>query len=132
MSAHALEGTKGTGGGARLVRNLDLIVVALALPVFIVLELPLLAWAVAGGVWVLQRGIQEALTRRAASHHNPKASVGMLGASILGRVWLVALAVLIAGVIDRDAGLPGVILAAVLFQTHFTATMIKRPAGVGR
>ena len=46
MSSHALS-TTDPSMGLRILRNLDLIVLAVALPVFIAAELPLLGWAAA-------------------------------------------------------------------------------------
>ena len=42
----------------RVLRYLDLVVLALALPIFIAAGLPLLGWAGAAGGWLLQRLIQ--------------------------------------------------------------------------
>jgi len=47
------------------VRYLDLLLLALALPLFLAAGLPLAGWAVGGGAWVAQRALQEYLDRRA-------------------------------------------------------------------
>ena len=44
--------------GLRILRNLDLVVLALALPVFIAAELPLLGWAAATVAWLASRVVQ--------------------------------------------------------------------------
>ena len=49
-----------------------------------------------------------------------------MGASILGRVWFLALAVLGIGLIDRDSGLPAAVLTLVAFQLWFTALFVSR------
>ena len=66
MSTHALS-TTDPSMGLRILRNLDLIVLAVALPVFIAAELPLLGWAAATVAWVASRvraGARRAPRRR--------------------------------------------------------------------
>jgi len=48
-----------------------------------------------------------------------RAAMGILGASTLGRVWLIALAVLIVGLVEREAGLAAALLSAALFTLYF-------------
>jgi hypothetical protein len=110
----------------RMLRYADLIVLALALPVFLAAGWPLFAWAGAGGAWVLQRGAYSFLLRRAKESGNPRAAVGLMGVSVLGRVWFLALAVLAIGLIDRDAGLPAAVLTLATFQVWFTAHIVSR------
>ncbi len=47
--------------------------------------------------------------------------MGIAGATTLGRVWLMATAVLVVGLIEREAGLTSAILVAVLFTVSFAA-----------
>jgi hypothetical protein len=110
----------------RMLRYVDIAVLAAALPVFVAAELPLFAWAGATGAWVLQRGAQAFFLRRAKESGNPRLAFGLMSASLLGRVWFLALAVLAIGLIDRDAGLPAAVLTAVTFQVWFTALMLSR------
>jgi hypothetical protein len=110
----------------RMLRIVDLAVLAAALPVFVAAELPMFAWAGVTAAWVLQRGAQAFFLRRAEESGNPRLAFGLLSASLLARVWFLALAVLAIGLIDRDAGLPAAVLTAVTFQVWFTALMVSR------
>ena len=110
----------------RMLRIVDLVVLAAALPVFVAAELPMFAWAGVTAVWVLQRGTQAFFLRRAKESGNPRLAFGLLSASLLARVWFLALAVLAIGLIDRDAGLPAAVLTLVTFQVWFTALMLSR------
>jgi hypothetical protein len=114
----------------RVTRYVDLVVLVLALPIFVAADLPLLAWGGVTAVWIFQRSAQALLMRRAERSGNRRSAVGLLSVSLLGRVWLLALAVLAIGLIDRDAGLPAAILTAITFQVWFTAFFIAR-SGVG-
>jgi hypothetical protein len=113
-------------------RYLDLLLVALALPVFLVAGLPLAGLAVGGGVWVAQRGLQEYLDRRASASKNPRTVVGLLAGSMIARGWLVAIAVFLVGLSDNEAGLAAAVLVIVLFTFYFAVRMILRTVDTPR
>lgn len=108
-------------------RYIDLFLVALALPVFVAAGLPLAGWAVGGGAWVAQRGLQEYLERRAGASKDPRAVVGLLAGSMIARGWFVAIAVFLVGLNDNEAGLAAAVLVIALFTIYFTVRMILRP-----
>jgi hypothetical protein len=112
-----------------LLRYGDLVLLALALPAFIVAGWPLLGYAVAAAAWLAQRGIQLLAGRRAArslAGGDRRAALGTVAATMLGRVWLIALAVLIVGLVEREAGLAAALLSAALFTFHFVAQVLER------
>src|ERR1700722_16960131 len=108
-------------------RYIDLLLVALALPVFVAAGLPLAGWAVGGGAWVAQRGLQENLERRAGASRDRRAVVGVLAGSMIARGWFVAIAVFLVGLSDNEAGLAAAVLVIALFTIYFTVRMILRP-----
>jgi hypothetical protein len=115
---------------ASALRYLDLVLLAMALPVFIAADLPMIAYVVVAVVWIAQHGV-ELLTnravRRAAARGDRTAAMGWVGATTLGRVWTVALAVLLVGVLDsKDAGLAAAVLAGVLFTVHLGGRLLSR------
>jgi hypothetical protein len=109
------------------IKNLDLVLLVLALPVFVVAGWPLAGSAAGGGAWLAQRGIQVLLNRRAAASDDPRAVVGITVGSMVGRGWLVALTIFAVGLSDEDAGLAAAVLVIVLFTAYFTVSMIMRP-----
>jgi hypothetical protein len=109
------------------VRYLDLVLLALALPLFVVAGLPMLGYAAGAAAWLAQRGVQVALNRKAASSRDPRTVVGVTAGSMIGRGWLVALTIFAAGLEDEDAGLAAAVLVIVLFTAYFTVSMIMRP-----
>jgi hypothetical protein len=130
------------GGSTRAVgavRYFDLVLLVVALPVFLAADLPLVGYAVLAAAWLAQLGIELWAERKAAAElasGNRRAAMGWVGATTLGRVWLVALAVLLVGLLgDRDDGLAAALLAAVLFTVHFTGRFLARaiagPQGEG-
>jgi hypothetical protein len=109
------------------LRYLDLVLLAIALPVFAVGGLPMLGYAAGGAAWLVQRAVQLALNRKAAGAEDPRTVVGIAAGSMIGRGWLVALTIFAAGLVDEDAGLAAAVLVIVLFTAYFTVSMIMRP-----
>jgi hypothetical protein len=110
-----------------VVKYLDLAILAIALPIFVLAGWPLLGYAAAAFAWLVQRAINEVLSRRAAASDDPKTVAGLIAGSMIGRGWLVALTIFAAGMEDNDAGLAAAVLVIVLFTAYFTVSMIMRP-----
>ena len=104
-----------------MLRLADLGVLVVALAVFLVAGFPMLGYAVAAAAWLLARGIQYAAdrhARRALREGNRRSALGAVAFARMGRVWLVALAVLLVGVADREAGLAAALLSLALFTVY--------------
>ena len=113
--------------GLRILRNLDLIVLGLALPVFIAAELPLLGWGAAAFAWLAARVVQGFAERRAAESGDRRVAMGARAATLIGRLYLVGLTVLGAGIIDRESGLTAGILSVFVFTIYFATLFIVKP-----
>jgi hypothetical protein len=113
-----------------VVKYLDLVLLAIALPVFVLAGWPLLGYAAAAFAWLVQRTINNVLSRRAAASDDPKTVAGLIAGSMIGRGWLVALTIfgayLIAGS-DDAVGLSAAVLVIILFTAYFTVSLILRP-----
>jgi hypothetical protein len=109
-----------------VLRWLDLVVLALALPLFVVADLPLAGYATGAGAWVAQRAVQVALQRRTEASRDPRTVVGLTAGSMLMRGWLVALTILLVGLSDNDAGLAAAVLVVALFTVYFNVGLILR------
>jgi hypothetical protein len=109
-------------------KYVDLLVLAAALAVFLVGDLPMLGFAVGAVAWLAQRGIQMLAARRAQAElaaGRRQRAMGIVAATTLGRVWLLATAVLVTGLVEREAGLAEAIMVAVLFTVSFAAQGIS-------
>ena len=105
-------------------KYVDLLVLAAALAVFLLGGLPMLGYAVGAAAWLAQRGIQTIATRRANAElaaGNRQKAMGIVAATTLGRVWLMATVVLLVGLSDREAGLASAVLVLALFTVSFAA-----------
>jgi hypothetical protein len=112
------------------LRYLDLVLLAAGLPVFIVADLPMAAYVVIAGVWALQYAIEFATDRavvRAMAEGNRNTAMGWIGGTTLARVWIVALAVLLVGLLDsKHAGLAAAVFALILFTVHLASRVLGR------
>ena len=110
------------------LRYLDIVILILALPVFLAADLPMVGYAAAAAVWLVQRVIQVVLNRKAAAADDPRVVAGIAVGSMIGRGWLVALTILAVGLAEGDdAGLAAAVLILVLVTAYLTESMIMRP-----
>ncbi len=119
-------------------KYVDLLLLAVALAVFLLGGLPMLGFAVGAAAWLVQRGVQMLAARRARTElaaGNRQKAMGIVAATTLGRVWLMATAVLLAGLTEREAGLASGVLVLVLFTVSFAAQglshLFGEPEGQG-
>jgi hypothetical protein len=111
----------------RMMRYLDLVVLALALPIFLAAGFPLLGWAGVAAAWLVQRGVQHLIEQRARAAKDPGTVAGLMTGSMIARGWLVAGTIFAVGLSEREAGLAAAILAIVLFTVYFTGQLVARP-----
>lgn len=113
-----------------LLRYIDLVILVLALPVFLLADWPMAGYATGAVAWLLQRGVQVYATHKAEQQDDVKKIVGITAGSMIGRGWLAALTIFagygLAGGED-DVGLSAAVLVVVLFTAYFTASIVLRP-----
>ena len=111
----------------KVMRNIDVPFLALALLLFLVAGLPFVGWITGAGAWAVQRAISEFTTRKAQKATDPRTKVGLLAGSMIGRGWLVAGIIIAVGLGDKDAGLSAAVLFLATFTLQLTMTMAVRP-----
>lgn len=116
-----------TPTSVRVLRNVDVPVLALALVIFLATGLPILGWVTGAGAWAIQRLISEYVVKKADAATDPRTKVGLLAGSMIGRGWLVAGIILAVGLGNNDAGLSGAVLFLAVFTLQFTMTLAMRP-----
>lgn len=99
-----------------LIRCLDLLALALALPLFLIAGAPVIGWAVVAVAWLVQRFAVGAIKRRAIATGNRQLVMKAIAWSMMIRLATVTASVAAVGIVDRSAGLPAALLAAVLFS----------------
>jgi hypothetical protein len=93
--------------------NIDAIVAALAVPVFLLAGLPLEGWFWATALWAVNRYAQAVIERR-ASRASALRGVGIMGASMLLRPWIGMLVLFLITKDDRTLMVSSVLLFLLL------------------
>ena len=101
----------------------------LAAPIFLLAGFSMLGYGVAGGVWIVQRGVRDLVQSRAEAATDVRTAVGLTAASMIIRGWVVAFAIFAVGLRDSEAGLAAAVLFLFLFSIFFTMQAIVRPHG---
>jgi hypothetical protein len=141
LSTLAIEGPDAAAPRGRpglLLRYADLVLLAVALPIFLAAGWPLLGYAVAAAAWLVQHAIlagADRASRAALARGDRRRALGIVGIATLGRVWLVTLAVLLVGLLgDREDGLAAAILCLALITVHLVCLALSKllyPEGSG-
>ena len=111
-----------------VARNLDLALLALALPVFLLAGLPLLGYATGLVIWLMWRTIGAYAERRARAAPDLGRMAAITTGSMIGRGWLMGLTLIAVGIsAGDDVGLAAAVLCVVLFTVAFTTKLVLRP-----
>jgi hypothetical protein len=110
-----------------LIRYLDVVVVVLAAPFVVLADGPVLGYTVGAVAWIVTR-ILGALIERFARTRDYKAQIGLNFGVMMGRVWVVGIAILVVGkTADRADGLMAALVALVAFTIYLATSLILRP-----
>jgi len=89
--------------------------------------LGLLGYAVGAGIWIVQR-VAEAWLDAAGHRTDAKTAVGLKFASMVGRTWLVAIAILAVGLTaEREDGFTAAVVCLAAYTVHLATALILRP-----
>jgi hypothetical protein len=109
------------------VRYLDVVLIVLAAPFVILLDLPVLGYVVGAGVWIAQR-VLEAVLERAGRRSDVRRAIGIKVASMIGRTWLIGIGILAVGLAaEREDGFTAALLCLAAYTIHLATTLILRP-----
>jgi hypothetical protein len=109
------------------VRYLDVVLIVLAAPFVVLLDLPVLGYAVGAGVWILTR-VLEAMLEQSARRSDVRRAIGVKVGSMIGRVWLIGIGILAVGLAaDREDGFTAAVVCLAAYTVHLATTLILRP-----
>jgi hypothetical protein len=103
------------------VRYLDVCLVLATGPFVVIGGLPLFGYLIGAGAWLLTRAGTAYAQERARRAGDPKLRAGLLVGAMMGRVWIVAFAVILAKV---AGGRADGIMAAALVLAAFTVYLV--------
>jgi hypothetical protein len=108
------------------LRFIDVVLVVFFAPLLLVAGAPVLGYLLGAGGWIVARAGGELLERRARTV-DPRTGIGLQVAGMMGRAWVVGLAVVVAGVGgDRDDAVCAAVVALVAFTIYFALSLIFR------
>ncbi len=106
------------------VRYADVLLVILAAPFVILMGGPMLGYLVGAGAWIATRVLGVVIERQARGH-SAKAQVGLNFGVLMGRAWILGIAILVVGLAgEREDGLMAALLALVAFTVYLATTLI--------
>lgn len=111
-----------------LIGYLDVVLVALAAPIMILIGVPALGYAVGAGAWVLLRAVGVGVERACAAARDARTQISLRMGYMLGRLFLLALAVIMARKSGgQDDGLAALVVVAVAFTVQLALSAVTRP-----
>jgi hypothetical protein len=110
-----------------LLRYLDVCLVLATAPFVLIGGMPLAGYLIGASAWLLTRLITSYLQSQAARTSDAKARGGLLVAALLGRVWLIAAAIILARYVGgKDDGIMAAVLVLAAFTVYFAMSFVTR------
>jgi hypothetical protein len=134
VSSHASLAVRApVGRFVALLRYLDLILVAVAVPVALALGASVVGVVVGAAAWLLQHVVARA-DRRLIARQGPNARFGLSLIDGFGRIWLLAGGIVLAAVVGgRSAGLTAALFTFGAYSVAFAVRVVSgRPQGAPR
>lgn len=132
-SARSADPRADPGRLGAMLRYLDLILLAIAVPVTLALGASVVGVVVGTAAWLLQHVVAQA-DRRLIAKQGPNARFGLNLIDGFGRIWLLAGAIVLAAVIGgRSAGLTAALFTFGAYSVAFAVRVVSgRPQGAQR
>jgi hypothetical protein len=102
-------------------------------PFVLVAGMPVVGYVIGAGAWLFTRVGVTFLGAQAARVGDAKVRAGLQVASMMGRIWLVALAVILARYVGgRDDGIMAAALVLAAFTVYFAMSFVTRDGPLRR
>ena len=117
-----------TEGAVTVLAYLDVVVLLVAAPIMLLIGVPAVGYLVGAGVWIVLRAAGVLVERLIAATDDPRHEVTIRLTYLLGRLFLLAIAViLVRNGSGRDAGLTALLVIVFAFTTQLVITFATRP-----
>ena len=111
-----------------LLRYFDVALLIVAAPIMLLIGVPASGYLIGAGAWILLRAIGVGVEHAAVSVPEASQQIGLRLAYMLGRLFLLALAVIVARQASgRDAGLTALAVVVVAFTVQLAISPFARP-----
>ena len=114
--------------GGFLLRYLDVVLVIAGAPIFILIGVSAAGYGVGAGAWIVLRAAGALLERHLQSVSEPRREISLRLGYLIGRVFLLALAVILVRKADgKDAALATLAVIVFAFTVALALSFISRP-----
>jgi len=114
-------------GAGTVLAYLDVVVLVVAAPIMLLIGVPAEGYLVGAGVWIALRAVGVAVERAAAAADDPRREVTLRLAYLLGRLFLLAIAVIVVrNGAGRDDGLTALLVIVFAFTTQLVISFLIR------
>jgi hypothetical protein len=108
---------------------LDVVVLLVAAPITLLIGVPAVGYLVGAGVWIALRAVGVAVERAAGAAVDPQRAVGLRLGYLLGRLFLLAIAViLVRNGSGRNDGLTALLVIVFAFTVQLILSFVFRPS----
>ena len=107
---------------------LDVVVLVVAAPIMLLIGVPAVGYLVGAGAWIVLRAVGVAVERAVGATDDPRREASLRLAYLLGRLFLLAIAViLVRNGAGRDDGLTALLVIVFAFTMQLVLSVLNRP-----
>jgi hypothetical protein len=129
VSPVSLSAPATSDGPAALLAYLDVVLVIVAAPIMLLIGAPAVGYLVGAGAWIVLRAVGVLVDRVVPSLRDPRGEITLRLAYLLGRLFLLAIAVIVVrNGSGRDDGLTALLVIVFAFTTQLLTSFLTRPA----
>src|SRR5436309_10523932 len=115
-------------GALPVLAYLDVIVLVVAAPIMLLIGVPAVGYLVGAGAWIALRAVGVVLDRAVASLGDARGEVTIRLGYLMGRLFLLAIAVIVVrNGSGRDDGLTALLVIVFAFTTQPVLSFLTRP-----
>ncbi|MFZ0382426.1 MAG: hypothetical protein WCD11_07620 [Solirubrobacteraceae bacterium] len=113
---------------APVLAYLDVVVLAVATPIMLLIGVSPVGYLAGAGAWIVLRAAGVGVDRAADALKDPRSEITLRLAYLLGRLFLLAIAViLVRNASGRDAGLTALLVIVFAFTMQLLLSFLNRP-----
>ena len=107
---------------------LDVVVLVVAAPIMLLIGVPAVGYLVGAGVWIVLRAVGVLVDRLIAAIDDPRQEVTLRLAYLLGRLFMLAIAVIVVrNASGRQDGLTALLVIVFAFTTQLVLSFLTHP-----
>jgi hypothetical protein len=128
VSQVSLSAPATSDGHVVVLAYLDVVLVVVAAPIMLLIGVPAVGYLVGAGAWIALRAVGVIIDRVIPSLRDPRGEVTLRLGYVLGRLFLLAIAVIVVrNGSGRDDGLTALLVVVFAFTTQLVTSFLTRP-----